>query len=251
VTKELSIAIVEEDGDALPELVARAASTLESAKTAAEVLEAHEMAGMVYDMAKRAARFEKAKGTHDEVLAAVRRAQADALLIESRAKARLADEYDAAQERGELRAPNNKKTTSSSEAVSAPDIGLTHKQVHEARVIRDAEKAAPGTVAEIIAAMDEPTRAQLRRELVEASEIGLRRGNRAPSKKRKNPLYKPPTPEQKAWTHLYGDCRALVEWAETNLALARKGLADADYDQSANLAAVKAARDLLTQFLEH
>jgi hypothetical protein len=31
-----------------------------------------------------------------------KRAQADALLIESEAKRRLADEYDAAQERGEI-----------------------------------------------------------------------------------------------------------------------------------------------------
>ena len=37
---------------------------------------------------------------HDDVLGAVYRAQADALMIEARAKMRLADEYDAAQERG-------------------------------------------------------------------------------------------------------------------------------------------------------
>lgn len=48
------------------------------------------------------------------------------------------EEYDAAQERGEVRRANNEKTTSSVEAVSAADIGLTHKDIHDARQIRDA-----------------------------------------------------------------------------------------------------------------
>jgi hypothetical protein len=39
---------------------------------------------------------------HDELIAAVFRAQADALTIEAQAKRRLADEYDAAQERGDV-----------------------------------------------------------------------------------------------------------------------------------------------------
>lgn len=40
------------------------------------------------------------------------------------------------QERGEVRRPNNEKTASSEEAVSASDLHLTHKQIHEARQIR-------------------------------------------------------------------------------------------------------------------
>jgi hypothetical protein len=40
--------------------------------------------------------------THDTLIAATHRAQADALEIEAKAKRRLADEYDAAQERGEV-----------------------------------------------------------------------------------------------------------------------------------------------------
>jgi hypothetical protein len=42
------------------------------------------------------------KDAHDDLLVKVYRAQADALIIESQAKSRLADEYDAAQERGEI-----------------------------------------------------------------------------------------------------------------------------------------------------
>lgn len=56
------------------------------------------------------------------------------------AKRRLADEYDAAQERGEVRSANE-RTASNAEAVGVADLGLTHKNIHEARIIRDAEKS--------------------------------------------------------------------------------------------------------------
>jgi hypothetical protein len=55
-----------------------------------------------------------------------------------RKRAGLADEYDAAQERGEVRAANE-RTASNPEAVGVGDLdGLTHKDIHEARLIRDA-----------------------------------------------------------------------------------------------------------------
>lgn len=60
------------------------------------------MARVAYDAAKSAGRIVRAKSAHDEVIAAVYRAQGHALAIEARAKIRLADEYDAAQERGEV-----------------------------------------------------------------------------------------------------------------------------------------------------
>lgn len=40
----------------------------------------------------------------------------------------------AAQERGEVKAANNAKTTSGLEAVSVADIGLTPKDIHDARL---------------------------------------------------------------------------------------------------------------------
>tara|TARA_R100001530_G_scaffold89766_3_gene62507 strand:- start:197 stop:415 length:219 start_codon:yes stop_codon:yes gene_type:complete len=57
---------------------------------------------------------------------------------------RLAEEYDAAQDRGEVRRPNNEKTTFQGEAVSAQDVGLSHKDIHDARKLRDAERDEPG-----------------------------------------------------------------------------------------------------------
>lgn len=153
--------------EALPELVDRAALALASARTSAEVLEVREMAGLAYDAAKRAARMARVKDAHDAMLAAAHRAQGHALLIESRAKMRLADEYDAAQDRGEVAGNGQRgkavENQDSSFRAKAPDLGLTRQQVYEARRIRDAEAALPGVMAQTIdaaiAAGREPTRA--------------------------------------------------------------------------------------------
>jgi hypothetical protein len=80
------------------------------------------------------------------VVAKVHRAQADALEIEAAAKRRIADEYDAAQERGEVAkiGDNLPRTPGGSSKPTASDLGLSSKNIHEAREIRDAEKAEPG-----------------------------------------------------------------------------------------------------------
>lgn len=148
--------------EALPALIDRASRTLAGARTSGEVLEARDMASVAYDAAKSARRFRDAYGT---VEAAVNRAQADALLILSRAKARLADEYDAAQERGEIR-KNGERTFSGAEKVGFADAGLTAKEIHEARQIRDAEAADPGvverTVEGLLSEGIEPTKSAVR-----------------------------------------------------------------------------------------
>lgn len=67
------------------------------------------------------------------------RPQADALEIESLAKRRLADEYDDAQDRGEVAAAGGDKSKLPNENfATVADLGLTHKDIHEARQIRDA-----------------------------------------------------------------------------------------------------------------
>jgi hypothetical protein len=82
------------------------------------------------------------------VIAAVHRAQADALEIEAGAKRRLADEYDAAQERGEVAGHGRTSDVQLGNVTlpSAADIGLSRKEIHDARQIRDAEQAEPGIV---------------------------------------------------------------------------------------------------------
>lgn len=166
----------------LPTLIDRAAQALMNARSSAEVLEARDMATVAYTAAKAAGRMARAKEAHDTVLSHVYRAQADALLIESRAKMRLADEYDAAQERGEAaKRGGDRRSDQSSQGeplISPDDVG-GKKALHEARRLRDAEKADPGViernVGEVIDRGDEPTRAELRRSLKAAVAEGARR----------------------------------------------------------------------------
>jgi hypothetical protein len=157
----------------LPRLIEQAAAALAKATTPAEILEARERANVAYTAAKMAARLAKAKEAHDEIVAACRKAMADALVIEAQAQCRLADEYDAAQEQGEVArrggSGSNQYGNIPNEDISTSveDIGLTSKLVHEARIIRDAEKNSPGivrkTVDERLGAGQEPTRADVKR----------------------------------------------------------------------------------------
>lgn len=155
--------------ESLPALVDRAAAHLAGARTAAEILDARDKATLAYDMAKRAGRLAAARDAFDELIPRIHRAQADALVIEAQAKRRLADEYDAAQKRGEVAkiGDNLPRVPKENSKPTAEEIGLTHKSIHEARRVRDAEAAAPGivrrTVDEAVAAGQEPTRAKLRR----------------------------------------------------------------------------------------
>ena len=160
-------------GSSLPQLVDHAAAALSNARSAAEVLEAKDAAGFAYDTAKRAARLAKAKSAHDELISAAHRAQADALEIEAQAKRRLADEYDGAQERGEASTRQNNPGSvghvpdGNMPPATATGLGLSRKDIHDARLIRAAEKAEPGivrrTLDEKLARGEEPTRSAVRR----------------------------------------------------------------------------------------
>jgi hypothetical protein len=202
--------VIPASGHTLPSMIDRAAAALMGAKTAAEILEAREFASQAYDAAKRAARMAKAKDAHDSLIAAAHRAQADALDIEAQAKRRLADEYDAAQERGEVRGPNE-RTVSNPETVGFRDLGLTGKEIHEARQIRDAEVASPGVVRraldERLNRGQEPNKAYLREIVTEAAMRGLRP---APTESRRNPDYSP-DPAFQAMASVIGSCTSIIE----------------------------------------
>jgi hypothetical protein len=176
----------------LPELISRAAQALANAKTAAEVLDARKHAKAAYVAAKQASRFVEAKEAHDEVMAACHKVMADALEIETRAQCRLADEYDAAQERGEVAKQGEVGGghTRSSQLEHLPrvnDIGLTRKQVHEARTVRDAEKRRPGmakkALDEQLKAGKEPTLAVVKRAIKEIMEPKKDKPSAAPKPK--------------------------------------------------------------------
>ncbi|MDH5798930.1 MAG: hypothetical protein OEZ19_10215 [Paracoccaceae bacterium] len=176
-------------GESLPSLIDRAASALISARSSAEVLEARDMARRAYDVAKSAGRMAKAKAAHDVVIAAVYRAQADAAVIEALAKVRLADEYDAAQKRGEVAklGDNLPRVVDDNSKATAADIGLRRDEIHDARRLRDAEAAEPGRIEAAAAALvtrgKEPTKAALRREVLGGAEEAARPDPHATARK--------------------------------------------------------------------
>lgn len=194
----------------LPGLIDRAATMLASAKTAAEVLEAREAAGLAYDVAKRAARLKSAKAAHDDLVAAAHRAQADALEIEAAAKRRLADEYDAAQARGEVASSGQRGPSKAVDdpngflPAKASDLGLRRDQIHDARRIRDAEAADPGIVRRTLDAKlergEEPTRSAVRRAAEDRLQRSLDRLQRIHESVRRLEENRPPplTPEMRA-----------------------------------------------------
>src|SRR5690625_1620483 len=169
--------------EALPSLIDKAANALLSARDSAEVLEARDMARVAYDAAKSAGRIARAQAAHDEVLARVHEAQADAIRIRSLAEIRLADVYDAAQERGEVRRDGERGKAvvdnNSFSPATAADLGIRRDEIQEARKLRDAERESPGLIDRALDAMirppapengpapapREPTRAELMREI--------------------------------------------------------------------------------------
>lgn len=160
--------------DTLPTLIDKATQALDSARTSAEVLEARDIARVAYDAAKSAGRMAKAKKAHDSLVSEVHRSQAHALAIRARAEMRLAEEYDAAQDRGEVATGNRSKDFGvdgkNAKPATASDIGLRRDEIHEARKLRDAERDEPGLVQRAIDNMvergEEPTRAALRKEVI-------------------------------------------------------------------------------------
>lgn len=150
----------------LPAMIDRAARALASATTAGEILEAKHHANVAYHEAQSLGRMARARKAHDEVISAVYRAQANALEIEARAKIRLADEYDAAQARGEV-AGHGRSKVEHSNVTTAADLGLRRDEIHEARKLRDAEAEEPGfirkTLSDMVEAGEEPTKAALKK----------------------------------------------------------------------------------------
>lgn len=167
--------------ESLPTLIDRASAALASARTSAEVLEARDLSRVAYDAAKSAARMMNAKRAHDSLIADVHRAQANALAIRARAEMRLAEEYDDAQDRGEVAKRGWESGVDKHNTTTAADLGIRRDEIHEARRFRDAEVAEPGLIARAIDAMiergEEPTRAALRRDVFD----------RAPPQKVMNP----------------------------------------------------------------
>ncbi len=141
----------------LPALIDRARTRLAEARTSAEVLEARAAARAALHYAK--------------LQKAANETQADCLLLIKRAEMRMADEIDAAQQRGEVaradihgRGIQSSVRTSDTRPATLDELGLSRQRVDEWRDLRDAGGAVVDEA--IQAALDEgraPTNADVQR----------------------------------------------------------------------------------------
>jgi hypothetical protein len=141
-----SLAAPERAGASLPALIDAAAARLTAARTSAEVLEAKAAAEMALHLAR--------------VVKAANETHGDCLRIITRAESRMADEVDAAQERGELA-----RFGQHGEAVQTSDsLGLDRRRLAEWRSVRDAgPDVVEAAIAEALQDGRAPTKADVAR----------------------------------------------------------------------------------------
>jgi hypothetical protein len=166
------------DASGLVATVERAKALLDEGDViAAKVLAAH-----AYDDAKSAVALAERFKAGNALVDKARRLQGDALLIETRAKIRLADEWDAATAAGLISKGGRptEKPVDGKNGFSAAEAGLDRKEIHEARKLRNAEAKEPGIVERAIAARLSsglnPSRANLRAAVGTASATAEERG---------------------------------------------------------------------------
>jgi len=164
------------DASGLVATVERARALLDEG----DIVNARIVASISYSMAKSAAQFAEQVGATEKLIAKARRMQADALLIEARAKILIADKWDEAQASGAA-LKGRPKSISNGNTFSQSETGLTGKEIHEARKLAAAEHREPGIVERAIQARLsaglEPTRSNLRVAVGTASATKEERGN--------------------------------------------------------------------------
>ncbi len=164
------------DASGLVETVERARALLDEG----DIVNARIVASVAYATAKTAAQFAEQIGATEKLIAKARRMQADALLIEARAKILIADKWDEAQKSGQASKGGRPKTVSDGNGFTSEETGLSRKEIHEARKLAAAEHREPGIVERAIQARLSaglgPTRANLRAAVGTASATKAARG---------------------------------------------------------------------------
>ncbi len=164
------------DASGLVATVERARALLDDG----DIINARIVASVAYNQAKTAAQFAEQIGATEKLVAKARRMQADALLIEARAKILIADKWDEAQAAGEAATRGRPKNLPDGKVFSVDDAGLSYKEIHEARKLAAAEHREPGIVERAIQARLsaglEPTKANLRAAVGTASATKEERG---------------------------------------------------------------------------
>lgn len=164
------------DASGLVATVERARALLDDG----DIVNARIVASVAYATAKTAAQFAEQIGATEKLIAKARRMQADALLIEARAKILIAVKWDEAQASGKASKGGRPKTVSDGNSFTSEETGLSRKEIHEARKLAAAEHREPGIVERAIQARLSaglgPTRANLRAAVGTASATKEARG---------------------------------------------------------------------------
>ena len=161
--------------EAIPAILARASSTLDAAKSSAEILEARDTAAFACDAAKSAARINRAKGAHDDLVPAPTASGRGATDRRPRQVSPCRGiRRGAGTGRGGVE--GSREMFRMGTLPTVEDIGLTRKDIFEARQVRDAEARSPGIVNKAIGALveagKEPTRTAVRRAIIKR-ELGI------------------------------------------------------------------------------
>ncbi len=164
------------DASGLVATVERARALLDDG----DVIRARIVAAGAYDQAKTEAAFAEKFGATEALVAKARQLQGDALLIETRAKMIISNEWDAARDAGIVSKGGRPKAVSDGNELTAENTGLSRKELFEARKLSAAEGREPGLIekairARLLAGL-EPSRANLRAAVGTASATKEERG---------------------------------------------------------------------------
>jgi hypothetical protein len=143
-----------------------------------DVMAARQLAEGVYEQAKAGGRF-SARMKLKESLEACHRIQADALSIEIKTKMLIAEEIEKLKAAGKM-LKGRPKSIPDENAFTLEEIGLTSKELHDAKKWLDADRKTPGIAERAIAARLaqglEPSRSNLRASIGTKSATKEERG---------------------------------------------------------------------------
>lgn len=125
------------------------------------------LSSAAYDQAKAAGAYAERVKASRTLVEKARRLQADALKIEALSYCAMADAVDEAQDKGEIIRTGRPKSVSDENTFTLDEVGIDRQHLHHARKLRNAEKANPGFVDDVIEARLseglEPSRASLKK----------------------------------------------------------------------------------------
>jgi hypothetical protein len=144
-------------------------ATIERARyalDAGDVKTAYLLSSGTYDQAKAAANYAGKVKASQELIDKARRMQADALKIETLCTIAMADAVDEAQAQGKVSRGGRPETVQSADRFSLEEVGISKQRLHDARHLRNAERANPGFIERVVEARVsegiEPSRAALK-----------------------------------------------------------------------------------------